>query len=167
MPGIYADLEACRSVDRQVMAVGEHDLDDRLFDVDLVVSMKVSQYCSALMLEMFGIPSSQTKIWGKFDCKFWTMSLRTVILPGHSKQVFAPAMKRFHPWNLNAMKAIFMPILGKLGEVKIWRNFEDHWQLKIMKIHFMPISSYSSPVFWMDVSHLRFGRGQVLRSRGS
>lgn len=62
----------------------------------------------------------------------------------------------------------FHAILGKLGEVKIWSNFEDHWgQLKIMKIHFMSISSYSSPVFWMDISHSRFGRGQVLCSRGS
>ena len=58
------------------------------------------------------------------------------------------------------------PFSCNLG--KIWSNFEDHWgQLKIMKIHFMSISSYGSPVFWMDISHSRFGRGQVLCSRGS
>ena len=93
----------------------------------------------------------------------------TVISPGRWKQVFAPAMKRCHAWNVNAMKAIFMPYLGKLWEVKIWRSFEDgSWRLwRFIYFYILMQPPCFLRVFCMDISHLRFVWRQVLCQRGS
>ena len=98
----------------------------------------------------------------KIDCKFRTISLRDRHVARSLEASLRTSDEKISSLESQCHEGHFHAILRKIGS-----NFEDHWQLKIMKIHFISISSYSSPFFWMDISHLRFGRGQVLCSRGS
>ena len=165
MPGIYADLEACRSMNRQ--AVWGTWFDSRLFGVDLVVSW------TPPILSFWCLGCSYPLFTNKTLVKNWLQVSdhvrRTVISPGRWKQVFAPAMKRCHAWNVNAMKAVFMPYLGKLWEVKIWRSFEDgSWRLwRFIYFYILMQPPCFLRVFCMDISHLRFVWRQVLCQRGS
>ena len=163
MPGIYADLEACRSMNRQ--AVWGTWFDSRLFGVDLVVSWKPAN-TKLLMLGMLVSAlhkqNSGEKLIASFgpceeDCHF-ARSLEASLRSSDEKMSCLEC--QCHEGHFHA-------ILGKIVRSenleKLWR-----WQLKIMKIHlFLHPDACFLRVFCMDISHLRFVWRQVLCQKGS